>query len=105
MCQLTTLYSVSERRGDALLTHYRFECGRAVFSCRNNKFAHNSAKVVIFLPTMAAEGEKLRLDNSYFYAASLQSLEHMTGYAVVGDDLIHVVDTADAAETTASELR
>ena len=54
---------------------------------------------------MATEGEKLRLDNCYFYAASLQSLEHMAGYAVVGDDLIHVVDTADAAETTASELR
>ena len=44
--QLTTLDGVFQRRGDALLSHYRFECRGAVFSCRNNKFAHNFAKVV-----------------------------------------------------------
>ena len=49
--QLTTLDGVFQRRGDALLSHYRFECRGAVFSCRNNKFAHNSAKVVIFFAT------------------------------------------------------
>jgi hypothetical protein len=46
MRQLTTLDSIFKRRGDTLLTHYRLECGGAVFSCRNNKFAHNFAKVV-----------------------------------------------------------
>ena len=44
--QLTTLDGVFQRRGDALLSHYRLECRGAVFSCRNNKFAHNIAKVV-----------------------------------------------------------
>jgi hypothetical protein len=50
-------------------------------------------------------GDKLCLDNGNFYASGREGFEHVTGYAAVGDDLIHILDRAYAAETTAAELR
>ena len=66
--QLSTLNGVLQRRGDTLLTHHRGKCCGTVFSCRYNKLAHNSAKVVNFLASILRYSDKL-----YFYNGNLNT--------------------------------
>ena len=68
--QLPTFYGILQCRSNALLSHYRQECRRTVFSCRNDKFTHNTANIQKVYVLRPARAKKSLINFSTLRAAA-----------------------------------